>query len=140
LIGKSREKIDVGLIWAKYINTWGQVGAVAGTANLIMMLGVFYTTTLQPWINVPLWLYALVVVLAAIAGITFVLKIGISGYYRFFSKQSKLSETNRRVQENDRKLRLIMERLGIEDTAEGKHNPVTGNDYPVEPHGKENEL
>jgi len=115
LTSKSKRKVDVGLVWAKYVNTWGQVGAVAGTANLIMMLGVFYTTTLRPAVAIPLWLYILVVVVAATTGVLFVLKIGISGYYRFFSKQSELAETNRRVQENDRKLRLIMEHLGVED-------------------------
>jgi len=113
--GKSKRKVDVGLVWAKYVNTWGQVGAVAGTANLIMMLGVFYTTTLRPAVAFPLWLYILVVVVAATTGVIFVLKIGISGYYRFFSKQSEVAETNKRVQENDRKLRLIMDKLGIED-------------------------
>ena len=113
-------KIDIGITWAKYVNTWGQVGAVAGTANLIMMLGVFYTTTLRPAVAIPLWLYILVVVVSATFGVLFVLKIGISGYYRFFSKQSEVAETNLRVQENDRKLRLIMDKLGIEDT--GKEN------------------
>jgi len=117
---KPRSKIDVGLVWAKYVNTWGQVGAVAGTANLIMMLGVFYTTTLRPSLAVPLWLYISVVVVASITGVLFVLKVGISGYYRFFSKTSELSETNKRVQENDRKLGLIMDKLGIEDN--GKEN------------------
>ena len=105
---KSKGKIDVGLVWAKYVNTWGQVGAVAGTANLIMMLGVFYTTTLRPAVAIPLWLYILVVVVAATTGVLFVLKVGISGYYRFFSKQSEVAETNLRVQENDRKLRLFL--------------------------------
>jgi len=112
---KHKKKVDVGLVWAKYVNTWGQVGAVAGTANLIMMLGVFYTTTLRPSVAIPLWLYILIVVVAATTGVIFVLKIGISGYYRFFSKQSELAETNKRVQENDRKLRLILEHLGVED-------------------------
>ena len=115
---KSKGKIDVGLVWAKYVNTWGQVGAVAGTANLIMMLGVFYTTTLRPAVAIPLWLYILVVVVAATTGVLFVLKVGISGYYRFFSKQSEVAETNLRVQENDRKLRLIMEKLEIDDNGE----------------------
>jgi len=112
---KSKRKVDVGLVWAKYVNTWGQVGAVAGTANMIMMLGVFYTTTLRPAVAVPLWLYILIVVVAAVSMILFVLKVGISGYYRFFSKQSEVAETNKRVQENDRKLRLIMDKLEIED-------------------------
>lgn len=112
MIRLGERKMDVGLVWAKYVNTWGQVGAVAGTANLIMMLGVFYTTTLRPSLAVPLWLYILVIVVASITGVVFVLKIGISGYYRFFSKTSELSETNRRV-------KLIMDHLGIEDTVKG---------------------
>jgi len=102
------------------MNTWGQVGAVAGTANMIMMLGVFYTTTLRPAVAVPLWLYILIVVVAAVSMVLFVLKVGISGYYRFFSKQSEVAETNKRVQENDRKLRLIMDKLEIEDNETGK--------------------
>ena len=108
-------KFDIGLIWAKYVNTWGQVGSVAGTVNFLMMIGVFYTTTLKPNLDIPLWLYILVVVIAAVFAVTFVLKIGISGYYRFFSKQSEIAETNKRVQENGRKLVLIMDHLGISD-------------------------
>jgi len=118
LTSKRKRKIDVGLIWAKYVNTWGQVGSVAGTINMIMMLGVFYTTTLKPNVDIPLWLYILIVVLGATIMIMFVLKVGISGYYRFFSKQSEVAETNRRVQENARKLKLIMEHLGVDDEAE----------------------
>ena len=113
---KPRSKLDIGLIWAKYVNIWGQIGSVAGTVNFIMMLGVFYTTTLRPTIDIPLWMYILIVVVGTILAVTFVLKVGISGYYRFFSKTSELSETNKRVQENDRKLRLIMAHLGVEDT------------------------
>ena len=113
MIKLGKRNMDVGLVWAKYVNTWGQVGAVAGTANLLMMLGVFYTTTLRPSLAVPLWLYATVVFVAALTGVIFVLKVGISGYYRFFSKTSELSETNRRV-------KLIMDHLGIEDTRKDK--------------------
>jgi len=116
MIKLGKRKIDVGLVWAKYVNTWGQVGAVAGTVNIFMMIGVFYTTVVKPSLSIPLWLYLTVIVVGAISLIIFVLCVGISGYYRFFSKTSELSETNRRVQENDRKLTLIMDKLGIEDT------------------------
>lgn len=108
-------KLDIGLTWAKYINIWSQIGAVAGTANLVMMLGVFYTTTLRPSLAVPLWIYITVVAVSAATSVAFVLKVGISGYYRFFSKTSELSETNKRVQETDRKLELIIKHLGIDD-------------------------
>jgi hypothetical protein len=62
-----------------------------------------------------------VISVAAITGVVFVLKVGISGYYRFFSKQSEVAETNKRVQENDRMLRLVMSHFGIEDP-EGEGN------------------
>ncbi len=112
---KPKSKIDIGLIWAKYVNIWGQIGSAAGTVNFIMMLGVFYTTTLGPAINIPLWLYILIITIGAILAVTFVIKIGISGYYRFFSAQSEVADTNKRVQETDRKLGLIIRHLGIED-------------------------
>jgi len=116
-----RRKIDIGLLWAKYVNTWGQVGSVAGTVNLLMMLGVFYTTTLRPILDIPLWLYIMIVVVAASSLVLFVLKIGISGYYRFFNKTSELGRTYAKVQENNRKLELIMQHLGIDE------NPENGN-------------
>ena len=115
MIGTGKYKMDVGLAWAKYVNIWGQVGTVASTVSMIMMLGVFYTTTLRPVVDIPLWLYILVVVAAAALAVLFVLKVGISGYYRYFSKQSEVSETNERVQETDRKLKMIMDKLGIKD-------------------------
>ena len=108
-----KRRLDIGLIWAKYVNTWGQIGAVAGTINFIMMLGVFYTTTLRPALNLPMWLYILLVITGSILATTFVLKVGISGYYRFFSNRSELSETNRRV-------KLIMDHLGIDEETTGK--------------------
>ena len=108
-----KRRLDIGLIWAKYVNTWGQIGAVAGTVNFIMMLGVFYATTLKPAFNIPMWLYVLIVVVSAVLATTFVLRIGISGYYRFFSERSELSETNRRV-------KLIMNHLGIDEETTGK--------------------
>ena len=112
---KKLPKLDIGLIWAKYVNTWGQVGVVAGTVQMLSTLAILYTTTIQPNMDIPIWLYILVIASCAALMITFVLKIGISGYYRFFSKQSEIAETNRRVQETDRKLGLIMDKLGIND-------------------------
>jgi hypothetical protein len=113
---KPKSKIDIGLIWAKFVNTYGQVGAVAGTVQMLSTLAILYTTTIQPNADVPIWAYILIILSGAALMITFVLKIGISGYYRFFSKTSELSETNKRVQEVDRKLKMIMDKLEIEDT------------------------
>ena len=102
-------KIDVGLVWAKYVNTWGQIASVANTINMLMMVGVFYTTTLKPNVNIPLWLYILIIALGLTLAVVFVLKIGLSGYYRFFSNRSELSEANRRI-------KLVMDHLGIDET------------------------
>ena len=101
-------KFDVGLIWAKVVNIWGQLGTVAGIVNTLMMVGVFYTTTLYPNFKVPLWLYIVVIALGVFAVVWFIIKIGISGYYRFFSNQSAITEANRKID-------LIMKSLNIED-------------------------
>jgi len=112
---KKYPKIDIGLTWAKGVNIWGQLGTVAGVANIIMMLGVFYTTVVYPNIKIPLWAYVLIVVLGASAATWFIIRWGISGYYRFFSRQSELSEVHRKIE-------LIMENLHIEDTKRGDKN------------------
>jgi ABC-type uncharacterized transport system permease subunit len=101
-------KFDVGLIWAKIVNIWGQLGTVAGIVNTLMMIGVFYTTTLYPNFKVPLWLYIVVIAIGAGGVVWFIIKIGISGYYRFFSKQSEITEANRKID-------LIIKYLEIED-------------------------
>ena len=122
------QKVDIGIIWAKYVNTWGQVGAVAGTVQMLSTLAILYTTTIQPNIDISVWLYILIITSSATLLITFVLKIGISGYYRFFSKQSEVAETNLRVQENDRKLKLVMDHLGIKDDKGGLIDASNGQD------------
>jgi hypothetical protein len=101
-------KIDIGLIWAKIVNIWGQFGTVAGIANTIMLLVVTYSTTIEPKFHIPLWLYITTIVIAVILGVAFILKWGISGYYRFLSNQSELSQVNKRIE-------LIMKHLNIED-------------------------
>jgi hypothetical protein len=100
--------MDIGLIWAKIVNIWGQVGTIAGAVNFVMMVGVFYTTTVYPNFKIPIWSYILIIVLGAVIVIGFILKWGISGYYRYFSNQSELSEVHR-------KLNLVMKHLRIED-------------------------
>ena len=101
-------RIDVGLTWAKGLNIWGQLGMIAGMANTFMMIGVFYTTTLYPNFNIPLWLYILAIVFVIVFAVSFILKYGISGYYRFFSKQTTMAEV-------DRKLNLVIKHLGVKD-------------------------
>jgi len=104
-------KIDVGLIWAKIVNIWGQAGTIAGIANTIMLLVVTYSTTIEPKLHIPLWLYITTIIITLILVVTFILKWGISGYYRFLSNQSELSQVNKRVE-------LIMKHLNIEDENE----------------------
>lgn len=105
----AKHDIDIGLWWAKYINIWGQAGAVVGTFNFIMLLAVFYTTSIGPSkYSIPLWLYISIVVVGTVIGVVFVMKVGISGYYRFFSQKSEMSQINKRV-------KLIMDRLEIDD-------------------------
>ncbi len=62
---KPLPKLDVGLMWAKIVNIWGQLGTVAGAVNVMMMVGVFYTTTIKPSLPIPLWLYLMMIVLGA---------------------------------------------------------------------------
>ena len=99
---------DIGLIWAKVQNIWGQVGVIASIVNFIMMLVVFYTTSVHPNVKISIWLYGLIIVIGAALVIWFIVKWGISGYYRFFSQQSEMNEISRKVG-------LIMKKLNIDD-------------------------
>lgn len=100
-------RIDIGLIWGKIINIWSQIGVVSGITSNIMMIGVFYTTTVYPNIKIPVWIYLLVIAIGIILLIGFILKWGISGQYRYFSKQSELTEANL-------KLDALLEYYGID--------------------------
>ena len=100
-------KIDVGLVWAKYVNIYGQLGSLAGIVSMIMTIGIFYTTTLYPIIKVPLWAYILTILVGASIVVWFILKIGISGWYRYFAQQSELHQANA-------KMDAIMEHLNID--------------------------
>ena len=108
MLGMKLRKMDIGLMWAKIVNIWGQLGTAAGVVNTIMLIGVFYTTTVYPNLKVPLWLYVLVIVLGVILGVLFIVRFGISGYYRFLSRRSELSQTNQRV-------KAIMDHFSIEE-------------------------
>lgn len=105
---KHRPKVDIGLVWAKGLNIWVQLGVIAGIINTLMLIGVFYTTTVYPNFPIPFWIYMLVIVLAATFWIGFVVKYGISGYYRFLSRRSEISQINERVS-------LILKHLDIVD-------------------------
>jgi H+/Cl- antiporter ClcA len=102
----NNKKFDIGLSWAKAFNVWSQIGIIAGAINFCMMIGVFYTTTVRAKWDVPFWLYLMVIIVGIILAISFVLKWGISGYYRFLSKQSEISIINRKVD-------LLLEKNGI---------------------------
>ncbi len=115
-------RLDLGLIWGKYLNIWNQIGSIAGLVQLLMMIGVFYTTTLNPKFQIPFWLYLVIIIIGGLLLILFVLKIGLSGYFRYFSKHTDISEVNNKVDElaKQNKLiieqnKLIIEHLNIED-------------------------
>ena len=112
-------KLDVGLIWAKIMNIWGQVGTVAGIANTIMMIGVFYTTTLYPQVKIPLWLYVLIICIGVCLVIWFIVKVGISGWFRFFSHNSEIEQVKKDVAELNRKQDLMLSHFGINNNTKG---------------------
>lgn len=107
------KKFDVGMFWGSIINIWGQVGVVFGIANTIMLLGVFYTTTARAYISFPL--YIVIVVVLGTSTLAFILKVGISGYYRFFTKQTSLSKVDEKLDNIIKDNKLIKAHLGIVD-------------------------
>lgn len=102
------KKVDIGLTWAKIFNVWAQIGAVAGAINFCMMIGVFYTTTVRAKWDLPFFVYILIILFGIVIAISFVLKWGISGYYRFLSKQSEIAMINKKQD-------LILKKIGITD-------------------------
>ena len=102
------KKYDIGLIWAKGMNIWGQIGVLLSILNTFMIIGIFYTTTVNPTTNIPFWLYILIILSIAIPVILFILKVGISGYYRFFNQQSELHQVGDGIDK-------IIKHLGIEE-------------------------
>jgi glucan phosphoethanolaminetransferase (alkaline phosphatase superfamily) len=106
--------VDIGLVWGKIANIWGQVGIIASVVSFIMTIGIFYTTTAYPNWGLPLWAYLLIIIIGAIFVIGFIVKWGISGYYRFFSNQSAITSLHSRIDELEGKLDLIMKHLNIQ--------------------------
>ena len=90
-------KTDLGLSWAKLLVILGQVGAIYGMVNSIMLIGIFYMTTIRPEFGIPLWPYLLAVIFVIISLVSFILKIGISGYYRFFNQQSAIDRIDQKL-------------------------------------------
>jgi len=95
---------DVGLMWASVMAVYGQVGVFFGVYNTIMLIGVFYATTIKDFIPLPL--YLLGTILLFLVAILFIIKVGISGYYRFFNKQSAVAEIERKVDLICRELKI----------------------------------
>lgn len=103
-----KNRNDAGLAWGKFLNIIGQAGTIQGLINSLLLIGIFYTTTARPEFGIPLWLYLLVVVSVIFAVVIFILKVGISGYYRFFNQQSAVGEI-------DQKMDRIIKHLGMKD-------------------------
>lgn len=100
-------KFDVGLIWAKFMSIWSQVGVIQGIFNTVMLVAVFYTTTISPVFQISFWLYITVIVVLSVPVLAFIIKVGISGYYRFINQQTKIEEI-------DRITKLIAEKMGVQ--------------------------
>ncbi len=96
----------IGMFWAMVINTWGQLGVIAGIFNTLVLISVLYSTWLKDLL--PFWVYSLIVTICTILAIIFIIKIGIAGYYEFFNKQSALDRV-------EKKLDRITKKLGITD-------------------------
>lgn len=107
------KKMDVGITWGKIINIWGQIGVVQGVINTIMLFVVTYNTSLKNLL--PVWLYILIIVISIICIVGFVLRIGISGYYRFFNQQSAMNRIESKVDKTEAKLDKICKKIGIEE-------------------------
>ena len=99
---------DIELAWGKVLIIIVQAGAVYSLINSLMLIGIFYTTTARPEFGIPLWLYLLVVTAVIFSLVIFILKIGISGYYRFFNQQSAMDKI-------DQKVDRIIKHLGMKD-------------------------
>jgi len=79
-------EIDVGLMWGRWLYTYSQAGSVQGGINTVMLFVVTYSTTIKG--IMPAWLYVLLIALLVVSLVTFVSKIGVAGYFRFYKKQS----------------------------------------------------
>ena len=85
----------IGSAWARYINIWGQVGAVASLIQFVMIAALFYTNTASRYI--PLWLYLLAGLFGLGALVAFIATIGIRGYYQFFNQQSAIDRIEKKL-------------------------------------------
>jgi len=90
------------------MNVWGQVATAVGAVQFCATLIILYTVTIYPTFRIPFWLYLLILAIGIFLAVGFVLKWGISGYYRFFNQQSK-------VEQISQNLKKVMEHLGIEE-------------------------
>ena len=85
----------IGSAWARYINIWGQVGAVVSLIQFAMVAALFYSNTASRYI--PLWVYLLVGSLGLGALVAFIATIGIRGYYQFFNQQSAIDRIEKKL-------------------------------------------
>jgi cell division protein FtsW (lipid II flippase) len=94
--GRNRINKRIGLLWARLMAIYGQLGFIQGILNSLMLIAVTYTTTLQQR-GVPLWVYLAILVLILSLATVFILFIGIRGYYDFFNEQSNLDKLEKKL-------------------------------------------
>jgi hypothetical protein len=98
-------KLDLGLIWGRFLNWWNQIGVILSMITAIMTMGNFYVLVVIHY-HLPLYAYILIVLAGVAACSLFILKLGIAGNFRYMAQQMK-------IEENNRMLKLICERMKI---------------------------
>ncbi len=99
-------RLDIGLAWAKFLNTWGQLSAISGMLTTFMTAGIFYTTTINPNIHMPFWVYLTILGVGASGVCVFIITVGIKAYYKFLADQSDIHKV-------EKKLDAVIKHLGI---------------------------
>jgi hypothetical protein len=98
-------KFDLGMVWGRFLNWWNQIGVILSMITAIMTMGNFYVLVVIHY-HLPLYGYILIVAAGVAVCSLFILKLGISGNFRYMAQQMK-------IEENNRMLKKICERMGI---------------------------
>ncbi|MFC1950035.1 hypothetical protein ACFLW0_07700 [Chloroflexota bacterium] len=109
-------RANIGSIWGRFIVYYNQAGMVQGFVNSVVLLVMLYSTTIKPAVDVPVWLYILIVIIGIGLLVLFIRTIGITGYFSYFKQLSALSELERMITSQQNDLALIKKHLGIEET------------------------
>lgn len=98
--------VDIGMTWAHFLAVYSQLGVVLSIYNTIMIFGVFYINIASHYVS--LYLFFVIAVAGVGLWVLFILKVGISGYYRFLNDQSALTRIERRLDALTREVELVI--------------------------------